>query len=74
MLALTAATPIFRGYLTEIDSRWNVLCQSLDCRTSEERGLKPLKEDQFKIGKTRYDTIHMYLSPSGEKFVYIYLY
>lgn len=65
MLALTAASPIFRGYLTESDCRWNVISGSVDCRTEEERGLRPLKENQFRIQKSRYDSIDSYLSPAG---------
>lgn len=68
MLALTAASPVYRGHLTEIDCRWNVISASVDCRTEEERGLKPLKENQFRINKSRYDSIDSYLSPSGEKY------
>lgn len=68
MLALTAASPIYRGYLTESDCRWNVISDSVDCRTEEERGLKPLKENQFKISKSRYDSIDSYLSEDGDKY------
>lgn len=39
-LALTAASPIWRGYLADVDSRWNVIAGSVDDRTEEERGLK----------------------------------
>lgn len=67
MLALTAASPVYRGYLTESDCRWNVISASVDCRTSEERGEKPLKENKFRIYKSRYDSIDSYLSPHGEK-------
>lgn len=68
MLALTAASPIYRGYLTESDCRWNVISSSVDCRTEEERGLKPLKENRFRIAKSRYDSIDSYLSPEGEEY------
>lgn len=68
MLALTAASPAFRGYLTESDCRWNVISASVDCRTEEERGLKPLLEDKFRIAKSRYDSIDSYLSPAGERY------
>jgi glutamate--cysteine ligase catalytic subunit len=40
MLALSAASPIWRGYLTEIDCRWFVMSAMLDDRTAEERGLE----------------------------------
>lgn len=67
MLALTAASPVFRGYLVDSDCRWNVISSSVDCRTPEERGEVPLKENQFRIHKSRYDSIDSYLSPDGEK-------
>lgn len=34
--ALTAAAPIYRGYLSDYDSRWNVTGQGADDRTKEE--------------------------------------
>lgn len=37
-LALTAASPIWRGYLSDVDCRWNVIAGSVDDRTLEERG------------------------------------
>lgn len=40
MLALTAATPIFKGFLADVDVRWNVISGAVDDRTEEERGLK----------------------------------
>ncbi|KAK7091679.1 glutamate--cysteine ligase catalytic subunit-like [Littorina saxatilis] len=65
MLALSAASPIYRGYLADIDTRWPVISQSVDDRTREERGLEPLKEDRFRISKSRYDSISSYLSPGS---------
>ncbi|KAF9309976.1 hypothetical protein BG003_009066 [Podila horticola] len=62
MLALTAAAPIYRGYLSDVDCRWNVIAQSVDDRTEEERGLKPLKNSKFRINKSRYDSIDSYIS------------
>jgi hypothetical protein len=38
MLSLTAAAPIFRGYLADVDCRWNVISGSVDDRTREETG------------------------------------
>lgn len=67
MLALTAASPVFRGYLVDSDCRWNVISGSVDCRTAEERGEIPLNENRFRILKSRYDSIDSYLSPEGEK-------
>lgn len=40
MLALTAAAPIFRGFLADVDCRWDVIANSVDDRTEEEMGLK----------------------------------
>lgn len=68
MLALTAASPIYRGHLTDIDCRWNVISASVDCRTAEERGLKPLSENKFRIFKSRYDSIDCYLSEGSAKY------
>ncbi|KAI9300223.1 glutamate-cysteine ligase-domain-containing protein [Cunninghamella echinulata] len=62
MLALTSATPIFRGYLADADARWNIIVGSADDRTKEERGLEPLKNDRFIIPKSRYDSISTYIS------------
>jgi glutamate--cysteine ligase catalytic subunit len=62
MLAMTAATPIFRGYLADTDVRWYVISASVDDRTEEERGLKPLKNNKFLINKSRYDSIDCFIS------------
>ncbi|KAF7298226.1 Glutamate-cysteine ligase catalytic subunit [Mycena chlorophos] len=62
LLALTAASPIWRGYLADVDCRWNVIAGSVDDRTEEERGLKPLKESRFLIPKSRYDSVDLYIS------------
>uniref|UniRef100_A0A2C9LGM9 Glutamate--cysteine ligase n=1 Tax=Biomphalaria glabrata TaxID=6526 RepID=A0A2C9LGM9_BIOGL len=40
MLALSASSPIYRGYLSNIDTRWPVIASSVDDRTREERGLE----------------------------------
>lgn len=37
MLALSACTPYFKGKLSNYDNRWNVLSQSMDDRTDEEK-------------------------------------
>nr|XP_026484885.1 glutamate--cysteine ligase [Vanessa tameamea] len=68
MLALSAASPIYRGFLSDVDCRWNVISASVDCRTREERGLEPLKNNKFRIQKSRYDSIDSYLSPDHEKY------
>ncbi|KAJ8486864.1 hypothetical protein ONZ45_g14525 [Pleurotus djamor] len=62
LLALTAASPVWRGLLADVDCRWNVIAGSVDDRTDEERGLKPLKNSRFRIPKSRYDSVSLYLS------------
>ena len=37
-LALSACSPIWRGYLSDVDCRWNILSASTDDRTTEELG------------------------------------
>jgi len=62
MLSLTSACPIFRGYLSDFDCRWRVISSSVDDRTKEELGLEPLKENKFRIYKSRYDSVSTYIS------------
>lgn len=40
MLALTAATPIYKGFLADTDIRWNQISRAVDDRTPEELGEK----------------------------------
>jgi glutamate--cysteine ligase catalytic subunit len=40
LLALTAATPIYKGFLADTDVRWNQISAAVDCRTPEELGEK----------------------------------
>lgn len=61
LLALSAATPIFRGYLADVDSRWDIISASVDDRTAEERGLAPLKNSKWRINKSRYDSTDCYI-------------
>ncbi|KAK3741242.1 hypothetical protein QZH41_008183, partial [Actinostola sp. cb2023] len=68
VMALSAGTPIFRGYLGDVDCRWSVIAGSVDDRRPEELGLEPLKENKFVIPKSRYDSISCYLSPEGAKY------
>jgi glutamate--cysteine ligase catalytic subunit len=60
--ALSSASPVFRGYLADWDCRWSVIEGSVDDRTEEERGLKPLDTDKFVIPKSRYSPVSYYLS------------
>ncbi|XP_050705297.1 glutamate--cysteine ligase-like [Eriocheir sinensis] len=68
MLALTAASPIFRGYLSDVDCRWGIIAASVDCRTREERGLEPLRNDRFVIPKSRCGSVDCYLSEFGSRY------
>jgi glutamate--cysteine ligase catalytic subunit len=56
-LALTAATPIVRGFLADTDVRWNIVSASVDDRTSEEKE---------KIAKSRYDSVSLYIHNNEE--------
>ncbi|XP_019393077.1 PREDICTED: glutamate--cysteine ligase catalytic subunit isoform X1 [Crocodylus porosus] len=68
VMALSAASPFYRGYVSDIDCRWGVISASVDDRTREERGLEPLKNNRYRISKSRYDSIDSYLSKCGEKY------
>jgi glutamate--cysteine ligase catalytic subunit len=68
MLALSASSPIWRGYLSEIDCRWRVISESLDDRTAEEKGHTPLQSGDQRIFKSRYDSVDCYLSEEGAPF------
>lgn len=67
-LALSASAPFVRGYLVDYDVRWSTISQSVDDRTDEELGLKPLEHDKYVIPKSRYDSIDSYLSAYGQAF------
>lgn len=62
LMALTASSPAYRGYLSDVDCRWDIISGSVDDRTDEERGLKPLKDKKYVIPKSRYGSVDMYLS------------
>ncbi|XP_063298999.1 glutamate--cysteine ligase catalytic subunit [Pelobates fuscus] len=68
VMALSAAAPFYRGYVSDRDCRWGVISASVDDRTKEERGLKPLNNNKYQISKSRYDSIDSYLSKCGEKY------
>lgn len=56
MLALSASSPIWRGYLADIDCRWNIISGSVDDRTKDELETIP---------KSRYDSVDSYLTEQG---------
>ncbi|MCJ1314511.1 Zn finger-containing GTPase- Activating Protein for ARF [Agyrium rufum] len=62
MLALTAATPIYKGFLADTDVRWNQISAAVDDRTAEELGEKPLKNNRWRIPKSRYASNSTYIS------------
>lgn len=43
LLALTAAAPVFKGYLVDQDVRWNVISGAVDDRTFVERNAEPFR-------------------------------
>ncbi|CAF1401918.1 unnamed protein product [Rotaria sordida] len=58
MLCLSAACPIWRGYLSDIDCRWNVLSEATDDRTAEEK-----KQKNF---LSRYGSAPLYLADKNK--------
>ena len=66
-MALSAASPIHRGYLSDRDCRWQVVSQSVDDRTKQESGEEPLSNG-IRINKSRYDSIDSYISDSSAKY------
>ncbi|KAF2087448.1 glutamate-cysteine ligase [Saccharata proteae CBS 121410] len=62
LLALTAATPIYKGFLADTDVRWNQISRAVDDRTAEELGEKPLRNDRWRIPKSRYASNSTYIS------------
>lgn len=62
LLALTAATPVYKGFLADTDVRWNQISNAVDCRTPEELGEKPLKNDRWRIPKSRYASNSTYIA------------
>ena len=42
---MTAGSPIFRGYLADVDCRWDVIAAAVDDRTPGERGLEVRQEN-----------------------------
>jgi len=74
MMALTASTPVMKGRLADVDCRWGVISESVDCRTPAERGsgsssstssnsVQPelVGNGQRRIQKSRYDSISTYI-------------
>lgn len=78
LLALTAATPVYKGFLADTDVRWNQISRAVDDRTPEELGEKasllqsywqgfanfvqPLKNNRWRLPKSRYASNSTYIS------------
>lgn len=67
MMALSAASPIHKGFLTDRDCRWSVISQAVDDRTRQESGEEAICPNQSvrRILKSRYDSIDSYLGPNS---------
>lgn len=73
MLALTAATPVYKGFLADTDVRWNQISRSVDDRTPEELGEKPLQNNRWRIPKSRYASNSTYISTDSRlRLEYLY--
>ena len=64
MLALTAATPIWKGMLADTDVRWDVISGSVDDRSTGERGTAEPRPGEKRIPKSRYSSIDCFISTS----------
>ncbi|KAJ2682296.1 glutamate--cysteine ligase, partial [Coemansia spiralis] len=64
MAALTAATPIVKGYLVDRDCYWDVQCSVVDDRTAQERGIVPVTTAKGILRKSRYGTIDTFTGPA----------
>ena len=63
LLALTANTPIYKGFLVDTDVRWNQISRAVDDRTPGELGETPLqKDDRWRIPKSRYASNSTYIA------------
>merc|ERR1712076_346594 len=60
VMAMSAAAPIYRGYLSNIDYRWKVISASVDDRRKGE------VYDGRPVRKSRYDSIDFYLHETSQ--------
>jgi len=71
-LAASAASPTYRGYLGDVDARWDVISAAVDDRTPVERGEAPLaaagtpgahnsNTQARRLRKSRYGSVDSYL-------------
>ena len=59
-MCLSAASPIWRGFLSDIDCRWNVISEAADDRTIDEKQRKNLT--------SRYCSAPCYVSEKNKHF------
>lgn len=64
MLALGAASPAWKGFLSDIDCRWDVIAASVDDRNADERD--PSSPNY--ISQSRYGCLDCYVSKEGATF------
>ena len=57
-LSLSGNSPIYRGMLADIDTRWGVISAAVDSRTDDEKN--PLSPNY--IYKSRYSNMNHYIS------------
>ncbi|KAL4949070.1 glutamate-cysteine ligase-domain-containing protein [Aspergillus filifer] len=65
MLAMTAATPAYKGVLADTDARWDVFRFINDDRTSEEQNADDLLEQHIIDAKLRSGLSPIYVSDEG---------
>ncbi len=58
LLAMSASSPIWRGFLAGVDTRWSCLSQSSEDRRPEEMG---------RVGKRRVDVTECYVGKAGRE-------
>lgn len=68
LMALSAGSPIYRGYLTDRDCRWDVISAAVDDRTIEERSGIKGSGSKIQIPKSRYASVSSYLTCQGQPF------
>ncbi|KAG9041516.1 hypothetical protein FS837_012152, partial [Tulasnella sp. UAMH 9824] len=61
MLALTAASPAYKGFLSDVDCRWELLSKCVDDRTKEE-------QKYYRIPDSRWSHVRWYLTEEGQKY------
>ncbi|KIO19700.1 hypothetical protein M407DRAFT_222350 [Tulasnella calospora MUT 4182] len=61
MLALTAASPAYKGFLSDVDCRWELLSKCVDDRTKEE-------QKTHRIPDSRWSYVRWYLTEEGKKY------